>query len=73
MKVINELIDKLERIQKECKSQNNKNKLGKIRRAISSMNEMMIRMYALSSILHSEKEVDWYYDKFKEEKKNLKR
>lgn len=70
---INDLITKLEDVQKSCKMQSNRNKLGAIRRNVSSLKDFLNKMSEISFILNSEKEVEWFYNRFKELKKDIKR
>lgn len=73
MSDFNRLIEKLENIKKDCNKQSNKNKLSSIKRNLVSLKELLDRVYTLSNILNSEKEVEWFYDRFKELKKEVKR
>ncbi len=67
------LIDKLDRIQKECSDKANKNKLGSIRRYLKSLDELICRVVQISELLNDENEVDWFYGRYKELKQEIKR
>ena len=73
MSEFNRLIEKLDNIKKDCKNQSSKNKLSSVKRNLISLKELLDRVYTLSNILNSEKEVEWFYDRFRELKRDVKR
>lgn len=66
-----EVLNLIEEIKLSCSDRKNKRHLNAIKRNLKSTIIFLNEVHNLSFLLKSEKEVEWFYDRYKTLKKNI--